>query len=408
MIDKIKIYKKIDLDVEKFSNKFKYEYKRIPPEIDMSTGEILKDGYVVDRYIYKHCGLAIKYSNKTKKLSVEGRLPNISTIRNLVHTLDDFLLGQEKKVSSKIKEIEKDSNTLCENAYYDENDELVFSDQWEIYEQNDYVQEDLDSIIIKTNKKIYELTSVRLNIEEFDVSNIEVTFNIFDTKNVDKYIELFNLIFKDKKDKRYKNFVLENNKKLGSSFYVKSKTNYKNNTNNSYTMNFYNKLDQLEKLEKNPRNNSKVTYQDKKLAEDVLRLEVQLAYRELKKTSKVFKEFLNIDFCKNIIIDKYKYFISRNENLDFYCYKTAKEKIINTDLLDENNKKYLLRYIQQKYKSNKKFSPKTEQKFKKMLGELGIHYYFIPTKWKIDYMISPIKLLNDKIEYIKKIGKCKI
>lgn len=400
MIDRIKIYKRIDLDVTKFSNKFKHDYREVPRRIDMETGEVF-EGYTVNRYIYKNNGLSIIYSIDTKKLRVEGRLPNISTTRNLVHNLDDFLIGQKKLVKFEVEQVEIDANTLCNQAEYDIDDNLVFPNQWEEVFYEEYVYDDIHSILDKTNLKIYELTGEKLDIRDFDVSNIEVTFNLFGIDNVGRYIELFNLIFKDKNDKRYKNYTLETEKPLYSSFYVKSNSNYKRNTNDSYTVNFYNKLDQLQHLEKNPKNNSKVTNTDKRLAECVLRLEVQCGYKELKKTTKKFKQFLDIDFCAEIVINKYKSFISKDETLDFYSYKKAKEIIKNTDSLSKSEKKNLLSYMEDKHRFNKKFSTQTESKYRGLLAKLGIHYYFIPTKWNIDYLESPITILKDKIVSIK-------
>lgn len=401
MIDKIRIYKRIDLDVTKFSNKFKHDYREVPQEIDYKTGEVLKDSYTVNRYIYKNNGLSIIYSMDTKKLRVEGRLPNIATTRNLVYNLDDFLIGQEKLVKFEVEQVEIDANILCNHAEYDADDNLIFPSQWEEVLHEEYVYDDIQSILDKTNSKIYELTGEQLNIEDFDVSYIEVTFNLFGVDNVGRYIELFNLIFKDKNDKRYKNYTLETNKPLYTSFYVKSNSNYKRNTNDSYTVNFYNKLDQLQYLEKNPKNNSNVTNSDKRLAQNVLRLEVQAGYKELKKTTKKFKQFLDIDFCADIVISKYKAFISRDETLDFYSYKRAKEIIKNTDILSKSDKKNLLNYIEGKHRFNKKFSTQTERKYRGLLATLGIHYYFIPTKWNIEYLESPITMLRDKIECIK-------
>ena len=404
MIDKIRIYKKIDLDVTKFSNKFKHDYREVPRKIDMETGEVF-DEYIVDRYIYENNGLSIIYSMSTKKLRVEGRLPNISMTRNLDHNLDDFIVGQENIVKYEIEQVEVDAETLCENVEYDIDDNLIFPDQWIEIEHEEYVYEHLDSMLYKVNKKIHELTSEKLDIEEFEVTYIEVTFNVFDVDYVGRYIELFNLIFKHKNDKRYKNYTLETDKPLYSSFYVKSNSNYTKNTNDSYTVNFYNKLDQLEYLERNPKNKSKVTLRDKRLADGVLRLEVQLGYKDLKKTTKKFKQFLDIGFCAAIVTNKYKSFISKDETLDFYSYKRAKEIIKDTDRLSKSEKKNLLSYIEDKHRFNKKFSIQTENKYRALLAKLGIHYYFIPTKWNIEYLESPISMLNDKIEFIKyKIG----
>lgn len=144
---------------------------------------------------------------------------------------------------------------------------------------------------------------------------------------------------------------------------------------------------------------------DKRLAENTLRLEVKLGYKDLKKTTKKFKQFLDIDFCADIVINKYKAFISRDETLDFYSYKKAKAIIKDTDSLSKSDKKNLLNYIEDKHRFNKKFSVQTENKYRGLLAKLGIHYYFIPTKWNIEYLESPINILRDKIESIKyKIG----
>lgn len=402
MIDNIRIYKKIDLDVTKFSNKFKRYYREVPQEIDYSTGEILKDSYTIDNYIYTNNGLAIIYSLKTKKLRVEGRLPNVATTRNLVHNLDDFLEGQEKLIKYEIEQVEADGDFLRNNSGYDVDDEIEFPPQWVEEIDEEYAYDDIYSILDKTNAKILELTGVELDIAEFDVSYAEVTFNLFNVEQAGRYIELFNLIFKDKSDKRYKNYTIEEGKPLYSSFYVKSNSNYKKNTNDSYTVNFYNKLDQLEYLERNPRNNSNVTSRDKILAKNVLRLEVQAGYKELKKTTKKFKQFLDIHFCASIVINKYKAFISKDETLDFYSYKRAKEIIKDTERLSKSEKMNLLNYIEYKHRFNKKFSVQTECKYKRLLAQIGVHYYFIPTSWNIEHLESPIRLLNTKINEISR------
>lgn len=136
---------------------------------------------------------------------------------------------------------------------------------------------------------------------------------------------------------------------------------------------------------------------DKRLAKNTLRLEVKLGYKDLRKTTKKFKQFLDIDFCSVMVANKYKYFISKDETLDFYSYKKAKGMIKDTDSLNKSDKKKLLNYIENKHRFNKKFSIQTEMKYRKLLAKLGVHYYFIPTKWNIDYLESPITMLNDKI-----------
>lgn len=395
MIDKVRLYKQVELDVTRFDKRFKHQQYIVDPKIDKETGEVLKDSYEVNRYVYEHNSLAIIYSIKEQKLKLQGRLPNASRTRNLVHNMDDYILGQEKIVKWEVQQEERDATWLSEHAEYDADDNLVFPDQWIEYDDIDTLEDDVKSIIERVNRKIYELTKVRMDIREFRTSYIEVTFNLFEVEHVDRYIEMFNLIFDMKDDPRYKNYVREHNLERYTSFYVKSQSNYRDNKNDSYTVNFYNKKNQLEYLEVNPRNNSNVTIQDKHLAENVLRLEVQLAYQGIKAVGATFKNFLDINVCKDVILSKYRWFISKNENLDFYSYKAAKEIIIKSEL-DPKVKGGLLDYI----KSKKKYHKNTISKYRTLLASLGIHWCFIPTKWGIDYLESPMKLLNQKIDDI--------
>ena len=395
MIDKVRIYKQVELDVTKFDKRFKFKHYIVPAKIDRETGEVLEEPRENEGYFYEHNAIKIIYSEKTHQLMVHGRLPNASGTRNLVHNIDDYIMGQEKIVKYEVYQEERDATWLCENMDYDADDNQIFPDQWIECEDIETVEDDVKSIIENVNRKIYELTKVRMDIREFRVSYIEVTFNIFDVAHVGRYIEMFNLIFDKKDDPRYKNYVREKNLERHTSFYVKSQSNYRDNKNDSYTVNFYNKKNQLEYLEANPKNNSNVTSRDKRLAENVLRLEVQLAYQGIKALGATFKNFLDINVCKDVIISKYRWFISKNEHLDFYSYKAAKQIIIQSEL-KPRVKSGLLDYI----KSKKKYHKNTISKYRNLLASLGIHWCFIPTAWGIDYLESPIKLLNEKVNGI--------
>ena len=153
-------------------------------------------------------------------------------------------------------------------------------------------------------------------------------------------------------------------------------------------------------MEQNPRHNIKVTPYDKELAKDVLRLEVKLGYMQIKKSS-TFTDYLDITTCYGMIRDKYQRFISKNPDLIFCSYSKAKEIIRETDKLKPNEKKLLLEYLRDKAQKNKTFCEGKEKANIKRLERIGIHWCLIPTKWKIDHLESPIKLLNDKITSIK-------
>lgn len=351
MIDKVKLYKVIVLDEKKFSSRFKYENYIKDAEIDYETGEVLKESYEINQYKYKAKGITIRYSKNTNKLWYEGKIIDILDNSNLVYNLDD-----------------------------------VYSLK--------------DNIIEKINDKIYEIVGIELDIRDFYVSYIEVCFNIFNV-DVNRYIFLFNKTFKDKQDKRYTNHTINKNLNEESSYYVKTKSSYDKNIKESYTVNFYNKLDQLNNIDKEESYHRVINQEDKELAKNVLRLEVQLSYKELKKTSRNFNNFLDIDFCFNIIRDKYRYFIAKNEDINFYSYGKAKSLIRENKSIKLKERNKVLKYLKNKYSFNKKFDKKQESKYIKILNEVGIHGTLIDTKYNIDYLENPIKLLEKKIQNIK-------
>ena len=370
MIDKVELYKVIDLNKELFNSKFRYVNETIDPEIDRETGKVIRGVYKVEHYIYKHNGLAIKYIISSRKLCVKGRLVNVLKERTLFSNLSDYIL-------------DKESNEL-----------IIISNQNHFNNQAYDYRETCSYIVNKVNNLIESLIDIPVDIGEFKVKGIEPSFNLFNIEYVGYYIELFNLIFASKERKNHKNHVLEKNLSHETSFYVKRLSSYKENKKDSYAVNFYNKQNQLEYLKSEEKKNSKILDESIKLAKNLLRLEVQLHGEELNKRENTFNYYLDINNCLDEIIRKYRQFISRNENLNFYSYDRAKNIIEETNLLNENNKKLLLKHIKEKYAYNKKHNPNTITKYNKMLKILGIDPFFIPTKWKIDYLESPINIIK--------------
>lgn len=370
MIDKVKLSKVVDLNTEIFSIEFRYVNKTIDLEIDQDTGEILKDGYKVEHYIYKYNGIVIKYIISSKKLCIEGRLVNLLKERNLISNLSDYILDKESNELITIS----NQNHFNTQAY-------------------DYI-ETCSYIVNKANNLIESLIGIPIDIRAFKTTEVEVSFNLFNTEYVDNYIELFNLVFASKERKNHKNYVLENRLSCETSCYIKRRSSYNKNINNSYTINFYNKQNQLKYLKDTGKKSSNILDENIELAKNILRLEVQLYYEELNKMGKIFNDYLDISNCLNIITKKYQQFISKNENLNFYSYDKSKEIIESTTLLNKKDKKFLLNYIKEKYAYKKVHSKETISKYNKMLSILGIHPYFIPTKWKIDYLESPINTLK--------------
>jgi len=371
MIDKITMYSVIDLDVEKFNrNLFKIvEFDR---EIENELGQMTKiKDYI---YAYNFKGVDILYFPKTYNLRVRGRLINISEKHgNKVSTLDSL-----------------------------------------------YADNSLDKTIDIFNAKIKELTGALLDIRNFTVSYIEVTFNI-NTPYVDDYVNIFNVSFqnnqKSGKYRRYKNFAIEYNKEFYTSFYIKTLSDFeKYNTNGkkttNYSVNFYNKLDQLNYLlhqneGKQEYERANISEEDLILAKDKLRLEVQCSYTYLESIcnrygiTRTLGSFLDIDLCSNIIKEKYGFFIDGYLYNNFYSYHNAKA-IIESAKLKAKERKSLLDFIEAIVKGwvNKKYrSYSTRKRYLDKLAKLNIHPLFL--KGSIDTLVSPMELLDNHIKYCK-------
>lgn len=400
MIDRVSLYKEININTDLLDKRKWHIKENKDTDITLYTRYI--EGVKIT-YIDYNC-------KELNKLCINGRFINLSEIKNKVSNLDDIWQGQVGSIYHE-EEIEPDYN----NIEYDADDNLIFPESEYIYYEEQYEQ-DLDNIIWQINDRLYDLTNTKLNILDFKVSNCEICFNLIcnDQKEVEDYITIFNKIFLRRNDKRYINFTLENNIPLYSSYYVKSKSQYLKKRKQCYTVNFYNKLNQLKnriKEYKDKERKNYITDNDLKLAQNILRFEVQCHYSLLSKVSKdnnidnhtrPLKDFIDIDLCYNIIKDKYKYFIASSDKFtycDFYSLEAAKNQVNNSDL-DQRDKKYLIDYMIRSSK-NYKISNATKNKYNKILSDLGIHYYFIPKGMNTDKLISPIKLLDAKIKLLK-------
>lgn len=403
MIDKVKLNTRIQLDVSNFSSSFTYKQGTY---LNKETGELIAYEY----YFYQKDIVTVIYNVTTQTLKITGRLINLGFVKDKVNNFDDGLYQGRYTEVWDTEENELNDDEMCELAYYNADDELCFPDrtQYETFVVDEFV-EDVDEILEHINALIYELTKTKVDVRNFNITYIEICFNIWlENDYVNEYIELFNLIFDSKVDKRYINFVRERNLKPYTSFYIKPKKEYEKQDKTNYTVNFYNKKNQLQYIK--DKGKYKVTCGDIGLAYKVLRLEVQASYRYIKKIvdregiNKQFGDFLDIELCRDIILDKYKFFIDKHGNLDFYSYKLAKEKIQDTDNLTPKEKRALLSYIadvQRGYTKNYA----THKKYRDKLAGLGIHHFFIPKQWNIDFLESPATLLKKKVEETQKQRK---
>jgi hypothetical protein len=104
--------------------------------------------------------------------------------------------------------------------------------------------------------------------------------------------------------------------------------------------------------------------------------------------------------CIYVIRDKYRYFISRNESLDFYPYNQACD-IINsfaspTDCRDLRN--YVLETLRG---HTGHCDSRTHARYTTMLERMRIHSYIMPRSMGNEVLVSPMTLLNERIEQLR-------
>jgi hypothetical protein len=388
------------LDTRRFDTRA-FKLKR---KLNQETGE------VKDYYLYNYKGVKIAYFIDSHILSVQGRLINLSHKPNKVDNLDTLWSGDAGTVFIE-REVKPDT-PYAEEPYYDIDDNLVFIYNEPTYEviKEDY-EEDVYTVIDDLNRVIEGLIKVKVDVRQFFVSYIEICFNVH-TECVGEYLTIFNEIFKKRNFQQYRNYIIENKLPYNTSYYVKTKSDYENpkRPRTNYTINFYNKLNQLsnaltENKGKPSNERSNITHYDLELANDVLRLEVQCKYHYLRDIckrsgiSRTFGNLLNIELCANIIKEKYGFFIDSSLYCRFTNYKSMQDEV-KQSTLSEKDKQFLLKYLP-KYAMGHKIGDNTLRKYKKLLSEIGLHHHLIPTKWNLDILEAPMQLLDKEIQNAK-------
>lgn len=263
---------------------------------------------------------------------------------------------------------------------------------------------DLTDFFCSMNNVVNQyIVNKKIDVLKMKTTKIDYCINIR-TQWVNEYVTLFNLFYvhnKDTRFKRYKNFVYENDLKKSSSFYLKTNKDFDDNIRRNFVINFYNKADQLTtKREEDILLNgySSITQKDIDEMKGVLRLEVQVCYITLKK----FCEKHNIPWKKrtlldlvdiNIAKDVLEYEIKRFFTLhDFYSYR----EVVKT--LKENGFKSKDKIFDYVYKVSHHMKTSSYRKHREILEDLDIcPIIFIPSKFKVDKLKNPIKLIDEKI-----------
>ncbi len=180
---------------------------------------------------------------------------------------------------------------------------------------------------------------------------------------------------------------------LDGSRYVKTASDYKNDTLRNYVLNYYSKLDKLyDQLKKGER----VTAQDIDLAMNVLRLEVQCGFQFLKSLQKemrvgnTFGELFSYTVAYRTEQMIYKQFFDSDGTEAFYTYEAAKKLLPPKS---EAARKTLMVATRHSI---------TDQKYayaRKQIKAAGIYpHCFIAKNLGIERLDNPLMLIAEKLK----------
>ena len=236
------------------------------------------------------------------------------------------------------------------------------------------------------------LTRPLLDVRAFEVKRIDYCFNV-QTPYVDTYLDLLSMAFEHRANENRVDYTRENN--LYGSLYVKTTSDYQNNTRRNYVLNYYSKLDKLyDQLKKGER----VTSQDIDLAMNVLRMEVQCGFRFLKSLQKemrignTFGELFSYAVAYRAEQLIYKRVFDSDGMEAFYTYEAAKKLLLAKS---EAARKMLMVATRHSI---------TDQKYayaRKQIKAAGIYpHCFIAKSLDIERLGNPLALIAAKLEEI--------
>ena len=369
----------------------------------------------VEFFIHVYKGLRIFYVPDTRRLVIRGRLMSASVLPDFIANLDAPYVGltglnvtQSHRISDGVQVVD----------YGLEN-----------------VAQDLDDLVLDVNQYLTGLIGQPVDIAKFQVTYLEICFNTY-TDHVDEYIQLFNLVFQKRGTTQYKNYVIERKAPPYSSYYVRGRVQFDKCVKHGFTVNFYNKADWLknqykpdqEALQKrnerwqrmmaagltldqviaqepqSPKRDEPLPYTltDIKKARRDLRLEVQIGFRALRDhfgSERPFRDFLQPDDCRSVIVGRYESFIGP-ASAGFCSYGKAMA-IVDGSNLSNTVKRNLLAYLLRLQQGLDAWHHGST-KHNRMLADLGIHWCLIPAKFGIDYLEPPMALLDRAIEEIER------
>lgn len=430
MIDKIKMNTEINITEDKFGSEWKM-YSNI-------RGRGCS---------YKFNDIFFFYSFTTRRLTICGRLINTSVIPNRVYNLDEIYVGAagtELKQEHSIDEAGERKTRYYYESYYQDLPALIAMLNNKLKELLD-IDVDVSTFKVTHIEFCYNLKTKYVNryVELFNYIFEKRDFKRHKNFTIEKKKQFYTSCYiktkssYEKNDKTPSSYVVDfYNKydqlnclisraqkalyKAENEYYKKiiehsCKTPVEDTkitseaTMEQLIQNYKNGLSEQQNQEKLERLKAYIQKEslpfqhiDLQKAEDVLRLEIKGYYELLTNFSRKngidnkerpFAEFLNPDWCKDVIVGKYEFFIG-SSGCEFYSYQEAKKKVQQTSKLNRVKRKNLLKLLLELSQNSVDIEKARKNKY---LQELGIHWFFMPKQWGIDYLESPMKLLDKHI-----------
>lgn len=229
-----------------------------------------------------------------------------------------------------------------------------------------------------------------LDISSFTVTRIDYCFNV-ETPYVKEYIAFLTKAFQSVNKGNRVNFTARNG--LSGSVYVKTTAEYEKNERRNYTLNFYDKADWCQYRLKKGSNISKA---DQILANQILRLEVQLGDQKVRdivkkfQISNTFEELFDFKIAYDTIQSIYTLVFKGNETLGYYSYQEAKKAVAGLVQAE----RVLLTASQGHDISKPKF-----YNGRKEATDLRVYpWCFLDKRGDLSYLENPMQLILRKLE----------
>lgn len=236
-----------------------------------------------------------------------------------------------------------------------------------------------------------------IQIRTFKVLRIDYCFNI-KTPCVGQYLSFLNNAFDRCNNSCRVNHVRKKN--LTGSVYVKTRSDYQNNTLRNYALNFYNKANCLEALE---RKGHRIRPDEALAAQNVLRLEVQCGYQFIKQlckdqhTEPLFGHLLSYETAYAAEQTIYTRVFHADDSQDFYTYAAASRLL---PARGTAARRTLLRASQ-----NHRITNQENAHGRSMIAHAGVYpFCFLAKDSPVEVLPNPLKLIEQKLTSIGHSG----